>query len=924
MLRKYLMLLFCGFIANLYLTLCHANTKPLTSIAFYYGNNLPTNELKAFDVAVVIPNEDIDPNSYNTEESQLFAYVTIGETDKGAPYSGLPQQCIIGRNKAWEANIVDQRNTICRKYYLDKIITPLWKRGYKGIFLDTLDSYRIPIKNEKARADYAKGLEKLIASIKKRFPKIKIILNRGFELLPKIHKDVYAVAAESLYRGWNQAQRKDVAVPPNDRSWLLGQFNKAKKYGLPVISIDYLPLSATKEQMRILAQKISTHGIIPWVTDGSLQSMGVGVIEPIPRTILAIYDGKTTASVNESGIQQFAAMPLNHMGYIIKFLDARKFVANNETLKGKYVGILMWLGSNYLEQNPKLQNWLIEQIQSHIPLVILDDLRTQLSPQFKKALGITIDENITTSKKVTITKQTKSVGYDTEPLPTVYNFTALKVRNSQPQLQIKTNNGDISNAVAITPWGGYAINPFIVTELPNGQTRWVINPFAFFRKAFRLPLIPIPDVTTENGLRFMMAHIDGDGYVSKGEWHNASFAGDIMLKEILEKYKIPTTVSVIQAEVMQNGLYTKQSTQLEATVRKIFALPWVEIASHSFSHPFNWHLAEKSDPTDVAKNKSYYLPVKNYIFNINTEITGSINYINKNLAPANKKCKVFLWTGDTDPSAAAVALTYKNNVRNMDGGNTTITNAQNSIANIGALGIYKGKYFQVYAPIQNENIYTDLWTGPFYGFKRVIETLKLTDKPVRYKPIDIYYHFYSATKVASLSALKAVYDWSLKQDVFNIYVSEYADKVLDFNNLSIARLGNSWLIRNHGDLREFRLPITTVPDFAHSTNIVGYRRINNEIYIHLGAKKTTTLKTTTEATNTPYIVATNAVVSEFDRQDEQVQFKLQGHLPINLTLANVQNKTLNCNNKEIIGKPITLNKKHYILPGITKVTCVIK
>ncbi|MCK4870933.1 MAG: hypothetical protein KAS93_07475, partial [Gammaproteobacteria bacterium] len=107
MLKKYLMLLFCGFIANLYLTVCHANTTPLTSIAFYYGNNLPTNELKAFDVAVVIPNKDIDPDSYNTEESQLFAYVTIGETDNNAPYSGLPQQCLIGRNKAWEANIVD-------------------------------------------------------------------------------------------------------------------------------------------------------------------------------------------------------------------------------------------------------------------------------------------------------------------------------------------------------------------------------------------------------------------------------------------------------------------------------------------------------------------------------------------------------------------------------------------------------------------------------------------------------------------------------------------------------------------------------------------------------------------------------------------------------------------------------------------------
>ena len=50
---------------------------------------------------------------------------------------------------------------------------------------------------------------------------------------------------------------------------------------------------------------------------------------------------------------------------------------------------------------------------------------------------------------------------------------------------------------------------------------------------------------------------------------------------------------------------------------------------------------------------------------------------------------------------------------------------------IGALGITKGNNLQVYAPITNENIYTNLWQGPYYGFERVLETFEMTDKPRR-------------------------------------------------------------------------------------------------------------------------------------------------------------------------------------------------
>ena len=40
--------------------------------------------------------------------------------------------------------------------------------------------------------------------------------------------------------------------------------------------------------------------------------------------------------------------------------------------------------------------------------------------------------------------------------------------------------------------------------------RWVIDPFAFLTQALQLPPMPVPDTTTENGRRLLLAHVDGD------------------------------------------------------------------------------------------------------------------------------------------------------------------------------------------------------------------------------------------------------------------------------------------------------------------------------------------------------------------------------------------------------------------------------
>ncbi len=52
-------------------------------------------------------------------------------------------------------------------------------------------------------------------------------------------------------------------------------------------------------------------------------------------------------------------------------------------------------------------------------------------------------------------------------------------------------------------------------------------------------------------------------------------------------------MSIIEAETAPHGLYPDQSQQMEDIARKMFKLPHIEAASHTFSHPLLWDSSVK-------------------------------------------------------------------------------------------------------------------------------------------------------------------------------------------------------------------------------------------------------------------------------------------------------------------------------------------
>lgn len=866
----------------------------MPSVAFHYGDAPPTSALQAFDWAVVEPAHLPQPPQGG--QTQWFAYLSLGEMSADRAYAkDVPAAWKQGRNVAWDSWIMDQTQPDWPAFVVNRIVTPLWNAGYRGFFLDTLDSWQAISHTDAERAAQAAGLVRTITAIKTRYPEIKLIANRGFEIMPQIHPWLSAVAFESYYQGWDATTKRYIPVSQADRNWLDEQLRPIQeKYQLPIIAIDYAP-PKNRTLMRTTAEKLQQKGFIPWVADSQLQTMGTGNKESLARTVLIVYDSRDSDDAISPSIE-FSATAINYLGYAHRLMDVADPAAFT-TQTDDLVGVVSWLQND--KSSALFQPWIKKQLDAGIPWAALNHFGFDLSSSWQQQLKLKTTNTANPIQNIQILAQSPLLGFETNIPTSNLSLTPLIADDAKTLLDLKGQDNSRYQPVAITSWGGYALYPFVINTLHDETNRWVINPIVFFAQALHLPPLPVPDTTTENGQRILISHIDGDGFVSQAETLGYPSSGEVMLKEILQKYpSMPITVSIIEGEIGPDGLYPEKSAQHEKTAREIFSLTNIEIASHAYSHPFKWKEAVEDETSE-----DYHLNIPGYTFNLDREIGGSTNYINSRLAPPNKKTKVFLWTGDCEPTTDAIRATREKGLLNMNGGDTLISKTMPTLTTIAPIGMYKGNELQIYAPNQNENVYTNNWTGPYYGFQRVIETFQMTESPRRIKPIDIYYHFYSASKRASLTALKRVYDWALAQPVNPMFSSDYIARAQGFFSTVITRSGdNRFGIHNAGALRTLRLPVSAgYPDMSASRNVAGFFDDQGVRYIHLTAGDAD-LALRQNKPNTPYLAYANAQLANWSPQDNGLQFALKGWLPLKFALGQAQNCHLKIGNNTIQGR----------------------
>jgi len=228
--------------------------------------------------------------------------------------------------------------------------------------------------------------------------------------------------------------------------------------------------------------------------------------------------------------------------------------------------------------------------------------------------------------------------------------------NITPLLEMEFVSEEVSYpSVFSTTWGVYAQDDKLIyrnfDDVDNPIKRWIVNPFLFVKAAFPTRF-PVPDVTTRDGKRVAYIHIDGDGALSKSEVIKGDDAALVYYKKIAKVYPFKTGVSFIVAD-----LDTKfhGNEKIIKTAKEIYALPYIEPATHTYTHPLNWSEGIVAFSKGKNVNRAMYGGIKAYKeqdgeVNKPFEIKGSIKFIDR-LLPQGKSCKVVYWSGDCLPSA---------------------------------------------------------------------------------------------------------------------------------------------------------------------------------------------------------------------------------------------------------------------------------
>lgn len=847
----------------------------LPSIAFYYGNHPPVRQLACFD-NIVVESAYLSASDLQTLHSRgarVHAYVSVGEAEPWrSGYERMPQSWFLGRNADWNSAITDLANPEYRRFLMDHRLQPLWDRGFRAFFLDTLDSYQAVDPRKLDRLAQQSGLVELVRSIKQRFPAARLITNRGFEVFDRIHGLIDGVAAESLFCAWDPRKKAFVDVADRDRQWLASQLHKARDiYHLEVYCIDYLPADQ-REKARQTARKIAGLGISPWVTVPRHDILGVGLREFIPREVLVLYDDATGLAE----IEQMAVL-LDYFGYVAVYQHTRKTLPAYP-LAGRCAGLITCL---HATQSIAYAHWLQQQTADGLRVLMLSDPGLEADNPLFKSFGLA---PVPASAPYRVTAHDALYGFEMQIASTAEMVPGLQSVDQANQVHLRAEDryGTVLTPVVTGHWGGIALAPWAYYEQPSGKPLWVVAPFELVKTALALPAIPMPDVTTENGQRVWMSHIDGDGFINRAEFPGTPLAAEVIRTRILNKYRYPTTVSIIEGEIGPHGLHPQLSAEAQAVARKIFRMPTVEAASHTFSHPFDWQKVQQGAPA----TGEYSLPIKGYRYSMKREIQGSADYIEKALLPAGKQVKVLLWSGDCLPTPDALVQARNAGLLNMNGGDTIIRKDRPNLFYVSPMARPVDDEFQVYAPIMNENVYTNLWQGPFYGFRRVIETFELTDQPRRLKPIDIYYHFYSGEKSAALRALQTVYDWTLKQQILPLFASEYIQRVRAYRQAMVFReLSGTLEYDAPAALRTLRLTGgACAVDLAAADNLAGYRRLHDGTYFALSGGTRTRIKPGAGDNRAIRLVRANGILDAWQRQADGVRVDMHGHRPLEMVV----------------------------------------
>ena len=311
-------------------------------------------------------------------------------------------------------------------------------------------------------------------------------------------------------------------------------------------------------------------GLIPQMSHAQL----------IKRDILALYDPRVEETPRESMTHLVAEMPMNRVGLKVTYHSLLEPLPNDQAME-KFRGIFMWMPENgNARDDTQMCQWLHKQIKKGVLFVNFGEgsfLGLPEGPPNKtcvamlKEWGVQHRGQHTDNPLLldTVYKNSEMMDFERQFfLSHGMEFSHLKAIDPKKEIFLKISKRQkkplVSDFIFTTSKGGFVFPNYALVENTSIEKRhWLIDPFLFFSKAFQTQGIPKPDVTSINGTRIFYSHIDGDGIFNLSHIDRKSFSGEIIAKEIIDRYQsIPITVSLITGYMDQPEYVSDRTKKL--------------------------------------------------------------------------------------------------------------------------------------------------------------------------------------------------------------------------------------------------------------------------------------------------------------------------------------------------------------------------
>jgi uncharacterized protein (TIGR01370 family) len=210
--------------------------------------------------------------------SILLGYVSFGEVERSRPYFAALDKAgaLNAANPNWpDARLADLRHPAWRAAVLDRLVPAILALGYDGIFIDTMDNAEAMERQDPvANTGMVAAGATLIAAVRARFPKIRIMLNRGYALLPDVAPKIDYLLGEAMASRWNFAAKRYELLSESDWAWQAGRLRaaRARNPALALMTLDYWNPADTTQIAALYARERAA-GFSPYVATLALDRL---------------------------------------------------------------------------------------------------------------------------------------------------------------------------------------------------------------------------------------------------------------------------------------------------------------------------------------------------------------------------------------------------------------------------------------------------------------------------------------------------------------------------------------------------------------------------------------------------------------------------------------------------------------------------